>query len=1355
MVAFSQTNRIGVAVVLALMAWVASAWAGEDASLYVKKDTWPETMTATREAFQNAGDSGAYDVGPWFTTGALKADGFAHALFPEQGVDLQAKKGDDQRVWIAHPEWKDGAVINLPGGDSHSTYLFRTVRASAPMKLTAFFGSDDGIEVWLNGEKIVSNDVPRVAAANQDKAVLDLKQGDNGLLMKIYNRTGGHAFYFAVTDERLDEIWRQVAADFSRQARWFHRITGGDGPLQWFRAGGDIAVEEKIVNTALAPLGDLGAGLQNQLNALKEAQAPANDPRWLSLFERACVASENAEVLARVDFDALRRAIADLSNTYPEHYANGPAFTNRVSEAGQAVEQARQALLEAQPGAETALGEAAQQALAVQREALLANPLLDFDRLLLVKRGGGKLGLPQNWQGNCAVPRKGYDNEVAIMSPVSPEGALTTFFKPEGSEFVGDVDLHFEGDKMLVSMPGSQERWQIWEMKADGSGLRQVTPGEHPDVDNYDACYLPDGRIVFASTRCFQGIPCVAGGDAVANLCIMNPDGTGIRMLCFDQDHSWCPTVLNNGRVLFSRWEYSDTPHYFSRLLFHMNPDGTNQMEYYGSNSFWPNSIFYARPIPGHPTKVIAIVSGHHGVPRMGELIIFDPAAGRKEAAGALQRIPGYGETVDPVIADQLVADSWPKFLHPYPLSDKYFLASCKPTPDALWGIYLVDIFDNMILLKEEPGYALFEPVPFRKTPPPPVVPDKVNLDSKDATVYLADIYEGDGLRDVPRGTVKELRLFAFHYTYPKMGGHIHIGVEGPWDVHRILGTVPVFEDGSAVFTVPANTPIAVQPLDEGGRALQVMRSWFTAMPGEVLSCVGCHEQQNMGPPVARTLAARRPPEAIKPWYGPVRGFSFKRDVQPVLDEFCVGCHQGQEGRPDFARKDQNGWSNFTPSYLALHPYVRRPGPESDYHLATPMEWHAGTSELIQMLEKGHHGVKLDEEAWDRLCTWIDLNVPDHGTWHEHRPIPEGFDKRRAAMLAAYANRTEDLEAIPEGLGEPREYIPPEPPAAKTSAATPIDGWPFSAEEAQALQRAAAGTVTAAEGETEPQRKTVDLGDGLTMDFVLIPAGEYVMGSSSGALDEQPPCNVTVAEPFWMGVTEVSNAQYARFDAAHDTGTIDQHNKDHTRPGYAANLPSQPAARVSWDEAMAFCEWLSTHASAACTLPTEAQWEWACRAGADTPFFYGDMKADFSGFANIADASIKLLAVAGIDPQPIANPNEYQDFIPKDGRFDDGERIVTDVGKYQPNPWGLRDMHGNVAEWTRTSFAPYPYADDGRNDPASRNDKVVRGGSWRDRPYRATASYRLCYKPYQKVFNVGFRVIMPVEPGESVNIARN
>ena len=180
-----------------------------------------------------------------------------------------------------------------------------------------------------------------------------------------------------------------------------------------------------------------------------------------------------------------------------------------------------------------------------------------------------------------------------------------------------------------------------------------------------------------------------------------------------------------------------------------MNPDGTEQMEFYGSNSYWPNSLFYARPIPRHPSMFVGIVGGHHGVPRMGEMVLFDVGHGRRESGGAVQRIPGHGKKVESatdaryestLIVDNLVDNSWPKFLHPYPLSDKYFLVACQPTAQSLWGIYLADVFDNMLLIKQMPGYALLEPVPFRATPKPPVIPSKVDLDREDAVVFLCDI---------------------------------------------------------------------------------------------------------------------------------------------------------------------------------------------------------------------------------------------------------------------------------------------------------------------------------------------------------------------------------------------------------------------------------------------------------------------------------------------------------------------------------------------------------------------------------------------------------------------------------------
>jgi len=1333
---FSRVARATLAVVIVLALLLpcgtpaVKAAAGDDTGQpYAKKATWAETMLASRGNIVVQPEAGPVKLGDWYATGPLKAKAFDEVLFPEKGVDLAAKDPGGKPLWQQHSGWADGQVWNLPSdGSPGPTYLFRTITVERPTALHAGFGSDDGLMVWLNGKKLISNNAARGVTANSDRADLALKAGENHLLLKIYNTGGNHGFYFSADagkDGGLSQLWKQIATDFPLEAGWMKGHLSGEKYLQWFVAD-DVELEKEMIGRALQELGKDGQWMRGELETLVGAKTPAGDPQWLSLYVKACLFRHRSNELKQINVRALRLAVEDLTQTYGPRYSRGRQYLKQIDEFERRVSEIEMAQAQGDRDATKQIPVLVESFHRLQQEALLANPLLDFDRLLLVRRKADRLGLPQNWQGNCALPRNGYDNQIAVLSPVGPQGKLATLYQPENGEFVGDVDLHFDADKMLFSMPGTANRWQIWEIGSDGKQLRQVTPGEHADVDNYDPCYLPDGRIIFDSTRCFQGIPCVGGGNTVANLCIMNSDGSGIRQLCFDQDHDWCPVVLNNGRVLYSRWEYSDSPHYFTRLLFHMNPDGTNQMEYYASNSPWPNSIFYARPIPNHSPKVIAVISGHHGVPRMGELLLFDPAEGRHQADGAVQRIPGYGIKVEPKITDQLVNGSWPRFLHPYPLSDKYFLVSCQQTNKSLWGIYLVDVFDNMLLLKEEPGYVMFEPVPLKKTPKPPIVTDRIVPGSREALVYLSDIYFGKGLQGVPRGTVKKLRLYEFHFAYPRMGGHISIGIDGPWDVRRILGTVPVDKDGSAAFKVPANTPIAVQPLDADGKALQIMRSWFTAMPGEVLSCVGCHESQNTATPSKATLASRRKPSEITPWYGPARGFGFKREVQPVLDKYCVGCHTPDKtDRPAFTVEEKSPFRNFTSSYAALHPYVRRPGPESDYFLQKPLEYHVSTSELVQMLEKGHHNVKLDAEAWDRLITWIDLNVPDHGTWHEHRAIANDFDKRRQEMRTLYANVTYNPEEIIEIERPPIEFVEPEPMPERNVQPLRVSGWPFNLDEARQRQTAAG----------KPTELSVELAEGVTLEMTLIPAGQFVIGDAEGEVDEYPATAVKIEKPFYMGKFEITNSQYAQFDATHDSAYISVYNKDQSSRGQAANGEQQPVIRVTWQNAMAFCEWLSRHSGQKFTLPTEAQWEWACRAGTNTPLWYGDVNSDFSKLANLADERIVSLC-----------RRDSPKWIPNIDGVNDGSVISDNVGKYAPNAWGLHDMHGNVAEWTRTAYRPYPYdSGDGRDDPRASGTKSVRGGSWYDRPKLARSAFRMNYQPWQRVHNVGFRVVMEVQ----------
>ncbi len=1323
---FGRVGRI-ILLVWWLYTGLGSAAAAEErAEVYARRESWPATMQATRDRLLAARASSPVRMGMWYATAPLASpDGFAQALFPEQQVDLEATDEQGEPLWRERSEWTDGAVHWLPARNHSSTYLFRMIHSDRARELPAGFGSDDGLMVWLNGQQLLSEDVARGPAPDQNRLNLPLNAGENRLLLKVYNRTGNHGFYFSTGTSSAGALWSQLERDFPTQSRWLQQHLRNQH-LGWFATAESTDWERRLLRAALADLEDgSGRTLRAEFRELQDRAGP-REPRWLELYERICRFQQQVEQARTMDLDALERAIRHLAQTYPDAYPRGAEFLARLETLRQRRDS--RGLTSADPAeAETEMVQLFDEFRLLRREALLANPLLDFDQLLFVRRGAEQLGLPQNWQGNCSLPRRGYDNQIALLGPLGTDGQVTTLFEPEEDVFVGDLDLHFDAQRLVFSMPGSHGRYQIWEIGSDGSGLRQVTRGEEPDVDNYDACYLPDERIIFGSTRVFAGVPCVGGSDAVANLFLTDPDGRNTRQLCFDQDHNWTPSVLNNGRVLYTRWEYSDSPHYFTRLLFHMNPDGTGQMEYYASNSLWPNSTFYARAIPGHATKIVGIVSGHHGVPRMGELVLFDPARGRHEADGVVQRIPGYGQPVEPVIRDHLVDRSWPKFLHPYPLSDKFFLVSSKPEPGALWGLYLVDVFDNRLLLWEEPGYVAFEPIPLRPRLRPPVLADRVDLSRDTATVFMSDVYQGAGLEGVPRDQVRALRVYSPHYAYRGMGGHIHIGIDGPWDARRILGTVPVQPDGSALFQVPANTPISVQPLDSQGRALQVMRSWFTAMPGEVLSCVGCHESQNTVPPSEFRLGAQGRPLELTAWHGPPRPFSFRREVQPVLDRNCVGCHDGRDyqGRPlpDLRVDGTAQWRNFTPSYVALHPYVRRPGPESDYHLQKPLEFHASTSELVQMLEKGHHQVRLEPEDWDRLITWIDLNVPDHGTWHEQRGGRSPWETRRREMRARYAGCQVDPEAYPEPPPERHVSMArrQELPAPRKPSPVPLPGWPFDAEQARQRQ--------AADG---PAELAVKFADGQRLELVRIPPGSFVMGSSDGPPDEYPPSPVEIEHAFYLGRFEITNALYALFDPDHDSAYISMTNKDVAVRGHPVNRPNQPVVRVSWERAMAFCDWLSAQTGLPFSLPTEAQWEWACRAGSGDAFSFGEVQADFSPYANLADLALTNFA-----------KRDSPKWHPKDERFDDGAMFTAPVGRYQPNAWGLYDMHGNVAEWTRSTYCGYPYDPcDGREDPQRAGRRVARGGAWYDRPARARSAFRLAYNPWQAVYNVGFRVVL-------------
>jgi len=514
--------------------------------------------------------------------------------------------------------------------------------------------------------------------------------------------------------------------------------------------------------------------------------------------ERARANEHKAEIKAQITVlqsinrEAVRLAIDDMERHFPGKY-DGIKHRKTLEEFERVYDSLKERLDEGKLPTDIPTAE---DLVAGVRTALLANPLLDFDKLLVVRRNPasstGFVGA--NYLSHASMTsRTNWNNEISILTDLRGKPQLQTLYKSKGTRILRDIRLDFDAQKLLFSSIDENGKWAVFEISSQGGETRQLTPTIYPDVDFFDACYLPDGRIIVASTANYNGVPCLNGNQPVANLYLLEPTTGKLRQLTFDQDHDNDPTVLNDGRVLYQRWEYSDIPHYFSRRRFVMNPDGTGQLALYGSNSWFPTAFRFAQPVPDHPTLLVGIISGHHDHGDCGRLALLDPGlAGNypfhfrptskewgiegKHVApipdilsagktGFVQLVPGHGKPVVGTICDDIVNGIYLKerpelVTHPYPLSSKYFLVSMKPTSKSLWGIYLVDVFDNMTLIAESKGEALFEPIPLQSRKYPPKIQDRVNLNKNTATVHIGDIYTGPGLKGVPRGTIKSLRIF-------------------------------------------------------------------------------------------------------------------------------------------------------------------------------------------------------------------------------------------------------------------------------------------------------------------------------------------------------------------------------------------------------------------------------------------------------------------------------------------------------------------------------------------------------------------------------------------------------------------
>ncbi len=543
--------------------------------------------------------------------------------------------------------------------------------------------------------------------------------------------------------------------------------------------------------------------------------------------------------------------------------------------------------------------------------------------------------------------------------------------------------------------------FHIYAMDADGGNLRQLTSGPN---DHFDPCPLPDGGLAFLSTgrggfgRChnpWEPLPAYT-------LHRMDSDGRNVRTLSFHETNEWHPSVLSDGCIVYSRWDYVDRSAANYHGLWISNPDGSGARVLFGNYTQKINACFQPRAIP-NSTRVVFVAGAHHADVG-GSLVAVDPNRIRLDGKTGQDGFDSL-EVLTPEVCFP-EAPGWPDsyFHSPWPLSETYSLVafSFDPLPgmgpgvkkDSECGIYLFDRFGDLELLHREKGISSMYPIPLRERPVPPVVPSTIDPQLGDeGELILADVNRS--LLPLPAGRpVRALRIFQ---VLPKSETHVanrpRLGYANAESARMFLGTVPVEADGSAYFRVPARKPLYFQAVDGAGWAVQGMRSVAYLQPGERRSCVGCHEPTGTAPNNRQILAVQREPSRIRPGPDGSRPWSFQRLVQPVLDARCLRCHNGKEKEvPCNLAGSPAG--EFTISYNSLRPHVRWHewgGASIDEVATRPGRMPSDVSRLTTILDDAHHRneVQLTDSERRRIYLWLDGNASFFGSYSKEERLAQ------------------------------------------------------------------------------------------------------------------------------------------------------------------------------------------------------------------------------------------------------------------------------------------------------------------------------------------------------------------------------
>jgi hypothetical protein len=663
----------------------------------------------------------------------------------------------------------------------------------------------------------------------------------------------------------------------------------------------------------------------------------------------------------------------------------------------------------------------------VKRIILFKNPVVDFTQLLFIDQP-----LPQGSEssheavhrlGRMAVP----GGRLLVLNGLHPGGQVRqlapgrpgSFWRPE---------LSFDAKKVLFCYkPHDEKSFHLYEMNLDGTGLKQLTDGDYDDID---PIYLPDGHIMFTTTRGNTYVRC---GPYIYSyvLARCDADGGNVYLVSMNSEPDFVPALLNDGRVVYSRWEYSDKDQNRVQSLWTTRQDGTQTAVLWGNQSVWPDHLAEPRPMPGSGRVMFTSV-GHHDWFH-GSIGIIDLGRGFNFPHG-LTRVTfdlpwaevGNSPADRSESPDYHSSGRFTGYLGAYPLSEEEFLVSARGEADR-FRIYLMDVHGNRELIYGGVHQAWYA-IPVKPRPVPPRQPDLVTWPGtgKDrkpvqpGVFYSSDICQG--LPDLPRGMVRYLRVFQqdakTYSTWKKVfefSGPAVSAVQSE-AVKRIVSTVPVEPDGSVYFEAPAGQALFFQLLDEHYRALHTMRSFTGVLPGEQRGCVGCHSMHSIAPPNTPGLAWRRPPTALSPPPWGAETIGYERFVQPVLDRHCGKCHQGDgEARKklDLTLRPASGaFSLFKEPYLmligpaawpipvpktgqpgyglagAIPVYGLKPddvypndpatdGPSTIHRTLRPMRYLSARSPLIERAMSGkHHDVKVDPVGLLRLIAWIDANCP-------------------------------------------------------------------------------------------------------------------------------------------------------------------------------------------------------------------------------------------------------------------------------------------------------------------------------------------------------------------------------------------